>query len=155
MKLPGFPTREDARTFQSVVERVAQRTGRSPYEIVVLLSYAAEAVVDEVARGHILRIPGLGVIAACKDERRCVVRKFGKPIMTPRFAPARGFRAQVSLCAPISSKGKNAVQRHQRNHSSHAGPDECSSRASTTAESIRASIRKQMGGIDPVSDLAP
>ena len=43
-------------------------------------------------------MPGLGVIAAWKDERRSVVAKFGKPIMTPRFSPSRGFRVQVALC---------------------------------------------------------
>ncbi len=155
MKLPGFPTREDAEAFNEVVDTVARRTGRSHYEIVALLSFAVEAAVDVVARGSVLRVPGLGTIAAFKDERRSVVGKYGKPRMTPRFSASRGFRAQVDLCAPISSKGKNAVQRHQRNHSSHAGSDECSSRASSAAESIRQSIKKQMGGIDPVSDLEP
>jgi len=148
MTLPGFPTVEAAETFNSVVDTVARRSGISRYEVITLLSYAVEAAVDEVSRGNVLRVPGLGVVAAWKDERRSVVRKHGRPIMRPVFSPARSFRCQVALCAPISAKGKNAIDRHRSNHSSRVASGECRSRASTTAEAIRQSIRKQLGGID-------
>lgn len=150
MKLPGFPTAEAAQTFNSVVETVARRSGRSRYEVITLLSYAVEAAVDEVSRGNILRVPGLGVVAAWKDERPSVVGKYGRPIMRPLFSPARSFRSQVALCAPMSAKGKNAIQRHRRNHTSRTASGECSSRTFTSAEAIRRSIRKQLGGIDPM-----
>ncbi len=153
MKLPGFRSSADAEAFNEVVDTVARRTGRSPHEIVALLSFAVEAAVDVVARGSVLRIPGLGTLAAWKDERRSVVAKNGKARMTPRFSASRGFRAQVDLCAPISSTGKQAIQRHRQNHSSNASPQECSSRVSSSAESIRRAIKAQMGGLDLVPDL--
>lgn len=150
MTLPGFPTIEAAQTFNSVVDTVARRSGRSRYEVITLLSYAVEAAVDEVSRGNILRVPGLGVVAAWKDERPCVVGKYGRPVMRPVFSPARSFRSQMALCAPISAKGKNAIQRHRRNHTSRTASGLCSSRVSESADAIRRSIRKQLGGSDPL-----
>jgi hypothetical protein len=152
VKLPGFQSPEDAEAFNAVVDSVSRRTGWSSYAVVMVLSYALEAAVDEVSRGGVLRLPGVGVIAAFKDERRFVVRKYGKPIMTPRFSASRGFRAQVALCAPMSSKGKQALQRHGRNNSSHAAALGSSARVSSAAEAIRQSIRKQLGGTDPLED---
>lgn len=155
VKLPGFQSPEDAVAFNAVVNSVARRTGWSSHAVVMVLSYALEAAVDEVSRGGVLRLPGIGVLAAFKDERRFVVRKYGKAVMTPRFSAARGFRAQVALCAPMSSKGKQALQRHGRNNSSHAAAFCSSSRAWSAAESIRRSIRKQLGDSDPLEDERP
>lgn len=153
MKLPGFRNREDAAAFNAVVTSVAEKTGMSSYAVVTALSYAIEAAADEVARGGVLRIPGFGVLAAWKDERRSVVAKLGKPIMTPRFSASRGFRAQVALCCPITSKGKRAIARHRQNHSSGVASGSCSARVSSAAHSIREAIKAQMGGLDPVREL--
>jgi len=154
MKLPGFPTEEAAQGFNNVVEMIERRSGRSRYEVVALLTLFAEAIVDEVSGGNIVRVPALGIFAAQKDERRSVVGKFGGPMMTPRFSANRAFRAQVRLTAPMSSKGKLALHRHSRNHTSKVGSGTVRARAFSTAEAIRASIRKQLGGLDPFKDLA-
>lgn len=87
--------RSDAQSPHRRESRFPSSAPQAPY----VARLPVEADVDRVSRGGELRTPGLGGVAASKDERRAVVTKFGKPIMTPRFSASRGFSAPKTSVA--------------------------------------------------------
>jgi len=119
-----------------VIDTAARNAGITDDQMALYMSYFVEALADRVARGGIVTIPGFGKFAACLIHHPRTGRK-----MRPRFAAHAGWRHQVVLCAPVSTRGNAAMEVWGRTHIGNHSP---TSRPFKAMEQIRASIRAQM-----------
>lgn len=125
--------------FRDVIDDAARAAGVDDVTMLRHMSYFVEALADRVARGSIVTIPGFGKIAACYLARPG--HHAGKR-MRPKFVAHAGFRHQVVLCAPVSTKGNDALSKY---HSKHAYDSaQLTSRPFKAMQKIRDDIKAQM-----------
>lgn len=137
IKLSGMSGKHGA-AFADVIDRAAREAGVSDDQMLFYMSHFIEALADDVARGHIVTVPGFGKFAACYFKHH----RNQPHSMQPRFSPAVGFVQQTKLCAPVSTAGNTALKYHKINH--HLSTRRISARVMTATEGIRESIRRQM-----------
>lgn len=137
IRIPGMTGAHGA-AFAEVIDRTARESGMSDDQVLLCMSHFIEALADDVARGRIVTVPGLGKFAAC-----LVQHHRNRPrSMQPRFSPSVGFMQQTRLCAPVSTAGNKALKYHKYNH--HLSTRRLTARPASAAEGIRESIRRQM-----------
>lgn len=122
-----------------VIDTAARNAGVTDDQMALYMSHFVEALADHVARGGIVTIPGFGKFAACLIHHPRSGRK-----MRPRFSPHAGWRHQVSLCAPVSTRGNAALLKWGTKHCSDNV--KLTSRPFKAMQEIRATIRAQMAG---------
>lgn len=136
LRLRGFKS-ADGQGFKEVIEDAARNAGLSDDQMLLYMSHFIEALADRVSRGSIVTIPGFGKLAACYTFHHKSGRR-----MRPRFVAHAGLRHQVSLCAPISSKGNHALGAYAGKNSYDNAS--LTSRPFKAMEKIRDDIRAQM-----------
>lgn len=110
LRVGGFG-RADDHGFRDVIDDAARAAGVDDATMLLHMSHFIEALADRVSRGSVVTIPGFGKFAACYLFRN----KSGKR-MRPKFAAHAGFRHQVMLCAPVSTKGNDALTTYRHKH---------------------------------------
>lgn len=116
IRIPFLSRSEQGRPLQDALEFAASQSGVSQYTTAIAMTYLLEGIVDQVSKGHIVRIPGFGVFAPCLDERRQYSARRGGQKCFPKFSASKGFRMQVMLSAPANRAGKRALAAHRSNH---------------------------------------
>lgn len=135
----GLP-KKAAEPLARAIDRTANDMGLDDVTVLRMATYLWQHIADEVARGHVVAIPGFGAFGACLDERK----RLGKPIMRPVFSPAQGFKAEVSLTAPYSRASKIKIRQHRSNHRFDLDKNYTHKRTWSTMGEIRDAIDAQM-----------
>ena len=122
-----------------VIDTAARNAGVTDDQMAFYMSHFIETLADHVARGGVVTIPGFGKFASCLIYQPRSGRK-----MRPRFAPHAGWRHQVALCAPVSTRGNDALAKWGHKHNSVNF--KVTSRPFKAMQEIRATIKAQMAG---------
>ena len=102
-----FLQRVHARSFERVVAYIAEKMHASEFSVARALSFFAEAVGDEVARGRVFRFPGFFILAAWRTER-------GVPEVVPRFQASPPLKLHVLFNCPLGQAKNSVLQAHRR-----------------------------------------
>lgn len=78
-----FTRREDALPFKRSIDSAAEKAGVSAHSVAWVASHLFEAIAREVADGHVVRIPALGVVGPWRIE--------GRGVCVPRFQASQAF----------------------------------------------------------------
>lgn len=144
ISIPFLAKSEQGLPLQRAVDLAATKLGLSEYSMAIAMTYFFEQIADEVARGHVVRIPGFGIFAPSLDERPQYLARRGGPRCVPRFSPSKGWQQEVMLRAPASRSGKAALKVHRSNHRVTEGRFG-SERIFTAMHAIRDQISAQLG----------
>lgn len=89
MKVPFLP-RKHALPLSRILDAVAEDTQQSSTTVHLIISRFFEGVVDEVAAGEMVYVPGFGAFTAANVKSKYRVPRIW-------FSPAAAFRKQVSV----------------------------------------------------------
>lgn len=144
--IPFWKRGEERDTLVRTIDDAADSARISSEQGLVFLTYWLENVADEVCVGKPVSIPGLGKIAPWLEQRamKCNRYNSGHPYSVPVFVPSKGFRRQVKLMAPCSTKGKKSIQVYRRNNAGPIGK----TLVRTTTKKIREAIARQLGDVE-------
>jgi hypothetical protein len=148
LRIPWSSKAEKYNSLREILVYTAQRTGRSEYQIAVIMTFFLEHLALIVACGRCVRIPGFGVFGpwtANYEDR--------DPTVSPRFVPARPWRQHVkSICPP--TEGKNhELHTYRRSHHPSSRKSRKQSSTGDVMKRLRESFVSQMGGL--VEPLPP
>lgn len=145
ISIPFLRRGEERDTLIRTIDDAAGSARISSEKALVFLTHWIENVADEVCVGKPVPIPGLGKIAPWLEERPVRTKRYnqGFPYSVPVFVPSPGFRRQVKLMAPCSTKGKKSLNMYRRNNS---GPNGKTLVHTTTAK-IREAVARQLGDL--------
>lgn len=144
IRVPFLAKAEQSLPLQRAIDLAATKVGLSQYSMAIAMTFLLEQIADEVARGHVVRIPGFGMFAPSLDERPQYLARRGGPRCVPRFSPSKGWQQEVMLRAPPSRMGKAALKVHRSNHRVTEGRFG-SERIFTAMHAIRDQISAQLG----------
>ena len=144
-RIPFLRRGEEHDTLIRTIDNAAGRANLSSERFLKALTYWFEEVANEVCVGKPVPIPSIGKIAPVLEERKVRLARYnqGFPYSVPQLVFSPGFRAQVKLMAPISTKGKESLDRYRGNRSSPNGK----TLVHTTTAKIREAIDRQMDGV--------
>lgn len=128
-----------------VVERAAANSGRTKYEIAIVMSHFLEALVDEVTKGRAVSIPGFGIFAPIVTHshfRRGTPALRDKP--RPKFYPSRAFTQQVLWGSPPAPLAERQFQKFRENHHPSSRPERIGSRTTFAMRGWRDRIAAQL-----------
>lgn len=114
------------------------------HEVSEVVAEFLEGIIDEVARGHVVSVPGFGAFGPWLIETRSALARDPSLRCKPKFSPARAFTLQVRNSAPASRSGKRKLSRHRRNHHHSAKRADRVHGVVMTKEQILASIQAQL-----------
>lgn len=144
MRIPCHSQSASAEPLKRVLVRASKRLDLSRYDVSNVAAVFLEEIMEEVASGHVVSIPGFGALGPWLIETRSALARDPSWRCKPVFSPARTFAVQVRNSAPANRNGKRKLSRHRRNHLPSAKEPRRVDLAVTTAEAIRASIRAQL-----------
>jgi hypothetical protein len=136
VRIPFMAKAADAMPLQRTIAYAADRTGLSPFEVAMVVTYLFEGIATEVGIGRVVRIPGFGVFGPWAYESK----KDGSTAVQPRFYAARPFKLEVrAMCDPADAKN-DALMAYLRSHHPSSKPGKATARTSTAMEAFRVSL---------------
>jgi len=144
MKIPCYPQSESAKPLSRVLGRTSERRDMARHEVSEVVAEFLEGIIEEVARGHVVSVPGFGAFGPWLIETRSALARDPSLRCKPKFSPARAFTLQVRNSAPASRSGKRKLSRHRRNHHHSAKRADRDRGVVMTKEQILASIQAQL-----------
>lgn len=140
--IPFLPRGEKRETFIRTVDNAAGHANISSERFLIALTYWFEEVANEVCVGNPVPLLGFGELVPWLEERPIKCKRYnqGFPYSIPKFAASPGFRAQVKLMAPCSTKGKRSLKNYRCNRSGPNGK----TLVHTTGAKIREDIARQL-----------
>jgi hypothetical protein len=140
--IPFLPRGEKRETFIRTVDNAAGHANISSERFLIALTYWFEEVANEVCVGNPVPLLGFGELAPWLEERSAQCNRYnqGFPYSIPKFVASPGFRHQVKLMAPCSTKGKQSLKKYRR---SRPGPNHAAL-VHTTGAKIREDITRQL-----------
>ncbi len=144
--IPFLRRGEERDALIRTIDSAAGHAHLSSERFLIALTHWIEAVANEVCVGHTVPIPGLGKIAPVLEERKARLARYnqGFPYSVPQLVFSPGFRAQVKLTAPCSTKGKKSLNVYRGHRASPNGK----TLVHTTAQKIRDDISRQLEGAE-------
>lgn len=101
VRIPYLNRQEDHEPIRDCVLRAAERTNLPPVQVALVMAHFFEAVMDQVLRNGIVRIPGFGKIGPKTRFRKVPSRYSGDlPCAYPAFVPSAMFKHAVKLQVP-------------------------------------------------------
>lgn len=142
VSIPFMPRGEKRETFIRSLDNAAGHAHISSERALIFLTYLFEEWANEICVGNPIALLGFGEIVPWLEERPAKCNRYnqGFPYSIPKFAASPGFRAQVKLMAPCSTKGKKSLKYYRRNRPSPNGK----TLVHTTGAKIRENIARQL-----------
>ncbi len=142
ISIPFLPRGEERETFLRTVDNAAGHAHISSERALIFLTHWFEEVANEVCVGKSVPLLGFGKLAPVLEERSAKCNRYnqGFPYSIPMFVSSPGFRAQVKLMAPCSTKGKKSLNNYRSNRPSPNGK----TLVHTTGAKIREDIARQL-----------
>lgn len=138
--VPFISKAEQALPLKRVLAYAAGKMAMDQFRTAELMTYMLEGIADQVASGHVVRVPGFGIWGPWLWESDDGTRS-----MYPRFVPARPFRLQVrSTCDPARAQNK-ALSQFQRSHHPSSRPDKAGSTTWSALHAFRQHLKRQAG----------
>ena len=142
VSIPFLSRGKERETFLRTVDNAAGHANISSERFLIALTYWYEEVANEVCVGNPVPLLGFGKIAPVLEERKAKCNRYnqGFPYSIPQFVASPGFRAQVKLMAPCSTRGKKSLNCYRRNRPGPNGK----TLVHTTGAKIREDITRQL-----------
>lgn len=139
VRVPFFSNVEQARPLQRSVGFAASQVGVTHFTGTLFVTHLLEAIVDEVANGRIVRVPGFGIFG----PYLWTSRDTGEQAAFPRFVAARGFRQHVRAICTADMSRNDELLRYQRHHHPSSRPDRAHGRTFRAMQAWRSAVEKQ------------
>lgn len=142
IRIPFLSKITKGAALQRCIDLTATRSGLDVGSVAIAMSWFLESIVEEIAKGRCVTIPGFGLFApvSIPERHRRMSRNLSSRCK-PVFSPSRGFRAQVALGVGPRHENARVLMRHRKNHYTATS----TRRVFSAMEEFRKQVSAQLG----------
>lgn len=141
MRMPFCSESEKHLPLRKCLKRAADHSGITEYQAAMVVSFFWEELMEQVAVGQPVNLPGFGMFAPRAWQPRHDPE--AAAYCFPAFSASRVFRQHVKRCCPPSGAAIDAILKHRQHHHPSSRPERASARPSSAMAAFRADLRAQ------------